>query len=65
MYRNYADPYKLEKKLHNLEREYENLIRCGRDVEELWSLMQDILETKEQINFAWQDDEASVYEMDY
>lgn len=65
MYRTYSNPYDLEKRLNNMEREYENLIKCGRTVDELCDLMQDIQETKDQINFAWQDDEASIYGLDY
>ena len=60
MYRTYADPYKLEKRLQNMIDEYNNLIACGRDIEDLIDLAQDIEETKEQINFAWQDDEAEI-----
>jgi hypothetical protein len=58
MYRQYENPYTLEKRLEELE---ERRAKCT-DEYELEGLDQDIAELKERINFAWQDDE---YDEDY
>jgi hypothetical protein len=57
MYRNYENPYKLNKYLCELEAEYQTAIENGEDVEDLIDLCEDIETLKERINFAWQDDE--------
>ena len=53
MYRQYENPYSLEKQLKVLKAEYENETDEGR----LVSLAEEISGLKERINFAWQDDE--------
>lgn len=58
MYRQYEDPYKLEKQLEELELQ---LAQCDDDDERV-DLYLAIEELKERINFAWQDNE---YECDY
>lgn len=61
MYRQYEDPYKLEKQLKKLRREYDNAKENNTDEDTLVELSQDIHELEERVNFAWQDDE---YEYD-
>lgn len=61
MYRQYEDPYKLEKQLKELRREYSNAKENNADENTLIELSQDIHELEERVNFAWQDDE---YECD-
>lgn len=61
MYRQYEDPYELEKQLKELRREYSNTKENNADENTLIELSQDIHELEERVNFAWQDDE---YECD-
>lgn len=61
MYRQYEDPYKLEKQLKELRREYDNAKENNTDEDTLVELSQDIHELEERVNFAWKDDE---YECD-
>lgn len=61
MYRQYEDPYELEKQLKELRREYSNAKENNADENTLIELSQDIHELEERVNFAWQDDE---YECD-
>lgn len=61
MYRQYEDPYELEKQLKELRREYSNAKENNADENTLIELTQDIHELEECVNFAWQDDE---YECD-
>ena len=57
IYRQYEDPYELEKQLKALEEELHKAYQLGADVDELQDLHLEIHELKERINFAWQDDE--------
>lgn len=57
MYRQYEDPYELEKQLKELRREYSNAKENNADENTLIELSQDIHELEERVNFAWQDDE--------
>ena len=59
MYRQYENPYKLNKYLCELEAEYQTLIEMGVDADEedFIDLYEEILDIKERINFAWQDEE--------
>ena len=61
MYRQYEDPYELEKQLKELQRKYSNAKENNADENTLIELSQDIHELEERVNFAWQDDE---YECD-
>lgn len=61
MYRQYEDPYKLEKQLKELRREYNNAKENNADEDVLVELSQDVHELEERVNLAWQDDE---YEFD-
>lgn len=61
MYRQYEDPYKLEKQLKELRREYNNAKENNADEDILVELSQDVHELEERVNLAWQDDE---YECD-
>ena len=56
MYRQYENPFELEKQLEELEAEYAQ----ANEDEQMW-LAERIAGLKERINFAWQDDE---YETD-
>lgn len=53
MYRQYEDPYALEKELADLRRELAN---ATSDYEREY-LAEGITELEERVNFAWQDDE--------
>lgn len=57
MYRQYENPYKLEKELKELKEEYYAAIEDQADEDTLIDLQISIAELKERINFAWQDDE--------
>lgn len=57
MYRQYENPYELEKQLEELKEELHKAYILGGDVYELEDLEITIAELKERINFAWQDDE--------
>jgi hypothetical protein len=65
MYRNYENPYKLNKYLCELEAEYQTAIENDEDAEDLIDLCEDIETLKERINFAWQDDEYYHDNYDY
>jgi hypothetical protein len=65
MYRNYENPYELNKYLCELEAEYQTAIENGEDAEDLIGLCEDIETLKERINFAWQDDEYYHDNYDY
>lgn len=65
MYRQYENPYKLNKYLCELEAEYQTAIEDGEDAEDLIDLCEDIETLKERINFAWQDDEYDCDNYDY
>ena len=53
IYRQYEDPYKLERLLAEKKRELAN---ATSDYEREW-LSEEIHELEERVNFAWQDDE--------
>ena len=57
MYRQYENPYELEKQLEELKEELHKAYILGGNVYELEDLEITIAELKERINFAWQDDE--------
>ena len=59
MYRQYENPYELNKYLCELEAEYQTLIENGVDTDEedFIDLYCEIADIKERINFAWQDNE--------
>ena len=62
MYRQYENPYKVERLLHEAKTAYENAKKYDPDDTDLLaSLAQDVAELEERLNFAWQDDE---YEME-
>lgn len=67
MYRQYENPYKLNKYLCELEAEYQTLIESGVDADEedFIDLCCEIADIKERINFAWQDDEYDYDNRDY
>ena len=57
IYRQYEDPYELEKRLKELEEELRQAYALGADSDVLEDLHLEIHELKERINHAWQDDE--------
>lgn len=57
MYRNYEDPYKLEKQLQDLKKEYRAAVENSAPEDTLIDLCIEINSLEEHINFAWQDDE--------
>ena len=67
MYRQYENPYELNKYLCELEAEYQTLIESGVDADEedFIDLYCEITDIKERINFAWQDDEYDYDNRDY
>lgn len=67
MYRQYENPYELNKYLCELEAEYQTLIESGVDADEedFIDLCCEIADIKERINFAWQDDEYDYDNRDY
>lgn len=67
MYRQYENPYELNKYLCELEAEYQTLIESGVDADEedFIDLYCEIADIKERINFAWQDNEYDYNNRDY
>ena len=67
MYRQYENPYELNKYLCELEAEYQTLIESGVDADEedFIDLCCEIADIKERINFVWQDDEYDYDNRDY
>lgn len=67
MYRQYENPYELNKYLCELEAEYQTLIESGVDADEedFIDLYCEIADIKERINFAWQDNEYDYDNRDY
>lgn len=61
MYRQYENPYVLEKRLEELMKRRAKTT----DEHKLEGLDQDIAELKDRINFAWQDDEFECEGGDY
>ena len=62
MYRQYEDPYKLEKQLKEAREEYSRRMEAGEDIEALIDLAIEINDLEQRVNFAWQDDE---YDAEY
>ena len=65
MYRNYENPYELNKYLCELEAEFDTRFENGESLEDLIDLAEDIATLKERINFAWQDQEYDEMNRDY
>lgn len=65
MYRQYENPYKLNKYLCELEAEFDTRFENGESLEDLIDLSEDIATLKERINFAWQDEEYDEMNRDY
>lgn len=65
MYRQYENPYDLNKYLCELEAEFDTRLEEGESLEDLIDLAEDIATLKERINFAWQDDEYDSICADY
>ena len=59
MYRQYEDPYMLERKIERLEIEMQEAI--AHDDEDLQiSIGEELAELNDRLNFAWQDDEEEM-----
>ena len=65
MYRQYENPYELNKYLCELEAEYDTRLEEGEPLEDLIDLIIDIETLKERLNFAWHDDEYECDNYDY
>ena len=65
MYRQYENPYELNKYLCELEAEFDTRFENGKSLEDLIDLAEDIATLKERINFAWQDEEYDEMNRDY
>ena len=65
MYRQYENPYELNKYLCELEAEFDTRFENGESLEDLIDLAEDIATLKERINFAWQDQEYDEMNRDY
>lgn len=65
MYRQYENPYDLEKQLEAVQFEYDMMVAEGADIETLISVQEEIYDLKNRINFAWQDDEYDEMQKDY
>ena len=65
MYRQYENPYELNKYLCELEAEYDIESGVDADEEDFIDLYCEIADIKERINFAWQDDEYDYDNRDY
>lgn len=65
MYRQYENPYELNKYLCELEAEFDTRFENGESLEDLIDLAEDIATLKERINFAWQDEEYDEMNRDY
>lgn len=57
MYRQYENPYKVQKQLEAAERELSDARARGEDPENLIDLYLEVESLRERVNFAWQDDE--------
>ena len=57
MYRQYENPYKVQKQLEEAERKLSDAQARGEDPENLIDLYLEIESLRERVNFAWQDDE--------
>lgn len=56
MYRQYENPWELEKQLKDLKEEYKALLEQGADEDTLFSMYESISDLEERVNFAWQDE---------
>lgn len=57
MYRNYEDPNAVQSAYDKAKAELEIAIDNGADSDEIISLHEKMLDLKEQLSFAWSDDE--------
>lgn len=55
MYRDYENPFELEKYLCQLQAEYNTLVENGADFETLYELNEDIETVKRRLDFAYED----------
>lgn len=55
MYRDYENPFSLEKYLCELQSEYDTLVESGADASVIYELHEDIETVKRRIDFAYED----------
>ena len=60
MYRQYENPYKIQKRLVDVQQELEEASINGADLDMLKELYDEVESLRERLNFAWQDDKAEV-----
>lgn len=69
MYRRYEDPWKLEDRLENAEKELEQAKEEDpENIDRIIDLVNEVESLRERVNFAWQDqeyDENYAHEMGY
>ena len=62
MYRQYEDPYKLERLLHDAETALDNAMRYNPDDKDLLlTLQEEVRDLWERTQYAWQDYEADLF----
>lgn len=59
MYRQYEDPYKVQRMLDEARDQLELAKANEEDEDRIISLHEDVAILEERLNFAWQDDEAA------
>lgn len=59
MYRQYEDPYKVQRMLDEARNQLELAKANEEDEDRIISLHEDVAILEERLNFAWQDDEAA------
>ena len=64
MYRQYEDPYKVQRMLDEARDQLELAKANEEDEDLIISLHEDVAILEERLNFAWQDDEAACYGWD-
>lgn len=60
MYRQYEDPYTIERKIESLEIEMHEAISKDDEDRQI-SIAEELAELNDRLNFAWQDDEYDEY----
>lgn len=57
MYRQYENAYELKKQLERKQAYYDKMKKSTNDIELLYDLHMEIMELKDRINYAYQDEE--------
>lgn len=56
MYRQYEDPYEIERLIESLEIDMQEAVAMGDEDRQI-SIAEELAELRDRLNFAWQDDE--------